>query len=188
MYGRENMAVVQPTKAVSATRKTLNGSTKNCSFPNSKGPSTITRRVSATLARKVPKLSATLTSGARRWAPTSAKIRLPARGMPRSNASSMSFLFELFEMLQIKAVELLADLEKEHAEDHRTDEYIQRDAEFDDHGHAVRGASRGKEQPVLHGEKSDNLRDRLAPGDHHQKRKHHHGQGDAERAARDAGG
>ena len=31
MYGREKIDVVKPTKAVSATRNTLNGSTKNCS-------------------------------------------------------------------------------------------------------------------------------------------------------------
>ena len=29
MYGREKIDVVKPTKAVSATRNTLNGSTKN---------------------------------------------------------------------------------------------------------------------------------------------------------------
>ena len=69
MYGREKIAVVKPTKAVSATRKTLNGSTKNCRSRTSSGPPTITRAVSATAAANVRKLTATLTAGASRRSP-----------------------------------------------------------------------------------------------------------------------
>ncbi len=43
MYGRENIAVVIATKAVSATRNTLSESTKNCSFRSVSGPSAMMR-------------------------------------------------------------------------------------------------------------------------------------------------
>src|SRR5438445_1456525 len=151
------MDVVQPTNAVSATRKTLKGSTKNCSCPISKGPSMMTRRVNVQLARKVPRPKATLASGAQPRAPKTASTRQPVRGIPRSNHSSISFLFEFFQMLQIQAVELLANLEEEHAENQRPHQDIQGDAKLHDHGHAMGRADSSKEQPVLHRQKPDDL-------------------------------
>ena len=46
MYGREKIAVVRPTKAVSVTRKTFSGSMKNSSFQANSGPSAMTVAVS----------------------------------------------------------------------------------------------------------------------------------------------
>jgi hypothetical protein len=90
MYGREKMAVVKPTKAVSATRKTLKGSTKNCRSSTSSGPPTTTRAVSATAAANVRKLTATLTVGASRRSPMSASSAAPASGKPRTARISIT--------------------------------------------------------------------------------------------------
>ena len=87
-------------------------------------------------------------------------------------------------MPQVKAVELLADLEEEHTKDQHADQHAERDAELDDHRHAVGRARRGEEEPILHREKADHLRNRLAPRDHHQKRQHDARQRDAEGRAR----
>ena len=91
MYGREKIAVVNPTNAVSATRKTLNESTKNCRPSTSCGPSTITRAVSATAAANVRKLTATLTVGAARRSPMTARSAAPASGKPRTARISITY-------------------------------------------------------------------------------------------------
>ena len=93
-------------------------------------------------------------------------------------------LFQLLHVLQVEAVELLADLEEEHAEDEHRDQHVERDAELDDHRHAVSRAGRREEQAVFHRQEADHLRDRLAPRDHHQERQHHARQRDAQRRAR----
>src|SRR5215470_8845337 len=62
-------------------------------------------------------------------------LRSASPRAPRSLA-----LLQLLEMFQIETVELLADLEKEHAEDQHGDQYVERDAELDHHRHAVSGA------------------------------------------------
>src|SRR2546428_3719985 len=175
MYGREKIAVVKPTNAVSATRNTLKESTKKSLPATSIGPSLITRTVSAIDASHVRRLTATLTRDAQaRW-PTAASSSAPASG--KTSTAMVSIirslgLFELFEMLQVEAVELLADLEEEHTEDQHADQHIERDAQLDDHRHAVGRAGRGEEKAVFHRQEADHLRDRLAPRDHHQERQH----------------
>src|ERR1039458_9425413 len=64
-------------------------------------------------------------------------------------------LLERLEMMQIKTVEPLADLEQENAEDKHCDQDIQRNPELDDHRHAVGGAHGPEEKAVLHREKAD---------------------------------
>src|ERR1017187_2378111 len=64
-------------------------------------------------------------------------------------------LLERLEMMQIKPVEPLADLEQENAEDTHCDQDIQRNPELDDHRHAVGGAHGPEEKAVLHREKAD---------------------------------
>ena len=74
-------------------------------------------------------------------------------------------------MVDVETVEGLAQLEEEDAEDEGAHQYVQRDAQLHHHRHAVGGAGGGEEQPVLQGQKADDLRHRLAPGDHHQQAK-----------------
>src|SRR6185369_5032586 len=138
MYGRENTAVVRPTKAVSVTRNTFSGSMKNSSLKANIGPPEITRAVRAHAARKVPKLNATLMSRATsRW-PNSASTTPPASGQPRTREkTSIRLVFEFFQVANVQAVELFADLEHEHAQDEHPDQDVQRDAQFDHHRHAV---------------------------------------------------
>src|SRR6476620_6161350 len=126
-----------PTNAVSATRKTLNGSTRNWLRTTSSGPLPITRTVSAVAARNVHTLATTLTSGAKGRCPTNASTAAPATGNARTSSTSIT-VFQLLEVLEVEAVELLADLEEEDPEDQHEDEDVQRDAELDDHRHAVR--------------------------------------------------
>jgi hypothetical protein len=57
----ENSDVVKPTNAVSATKNTLKGSTKNKRSSTSNGPLEITRTVSATAERNVARQTITLT-------------------------------------------------------------------------------------------------------------------------------
>jgi hypothetical protein len=61
----------------------------------------------------------------------------------------------------VEAVELVADLEEEHAEDDDADQHVEGDAQLDHHRHAVGGAGGGEEQAVLHGEEADHLGNRL---------------------------
>src|SRR5882724_4710696 len=117
IYGRENSDVVRLTNAVSVTRKTLKGSMKNCSCAAVKLPSPMTRAVSAHDAAKVPRLNNALASGAQRRAPKNASVSAPRSGMASSaRNSTLLVLLERFQMMQVQAVELLADLEEEHAE------------------------------------------------------------------------
>src|SRR5258708_11380437 len=127
MYGCEKIAVVKPTNAVSATRNTLNGSTKKSLPATSSGPVEITRTVSAPAASSVRPQAITLTIGASSRSPITASRSAPASGMPRTARISimrrarlfpfpLGFL-QLLEMLEIEAVELFPGLEKEHAPD-----------------------------------------------------------------------
>src|ERR1017187_1269319 len=116
------MAVVRPTKAVSATRKTLNASTKNWSWKTRMGPWRSTRRTSSAAATSVEELTATLSSGALRRAPKRASNTNPRRGKPSTASSSKSILLEVFHVAQIEAPELLADLKEEKAENEDADQ------------------------------------------------------------------
>src|SRR4029453_15905194 len=188
MYCRENSEVVKPTNAVSATRNTLNGSTKNSLSIAMNGPSPMTRNVRAAAATSVPKLATTLTSAAKRRCPTTASTVAPMSGRPRTARISFTrvgslVLLELLEMLQVEAVELLADLEEEHTENQHGDQDVERDAELDDHRHPVGRAGRREEETVFHRQEADHLRNRLAARDHHQERKHHARKRNAQRRA-----
>ena len=173
---------------------------KNCSCATSRCHSLTTRAVSAQAAMKVTRLTATFSSGAQRRAPKHAEepaapaerdcpgagtipcySRLPEAG------ERLAFL-ERLEMMQIEAVELLADLEEEDAEDQHRDEHIERDAKLDDHRHAVGGAHGAEEQSVLHRQEAHHLRHRLAPRDHGDEGEQDHGHGDADGVARGGAG
>src|SRR5439155_13845247 len=185
IYGREKSAVVKATKAVSATRNTLNGSTKNCSSSATIGPSAITRLVSSAAAPKVTRLIMALASGAQRLCPTRASSTAPATGITSTSAISKSVLLQLFHMLDVEAVELLADMEEEDAEDERAHQHVQRHAQFDHQRHPVGGARGGEKQAVLHGEETDHLRHRFPAHDHHEEGKQDARQRDSQSRARD---
>src|SRR5437899_5256354 len=135
------------------------------------GPLSTICAVSTQAARKVPRLKATLTSRAlSRW-PTSARTKPPANGVARRKANaSISVFLQLFEVANVQAVELFANLEHEHAQDQHANQHIQRDAELDHHRHAIGRRCGSKEQAVLHCEEADDLRNRLCARDHHQER------------------
>src|SRR5690349_16667343 len=163
MYGREKIAVVKATNAVSATRNTFSGSRKNSPCQASTGPSAMTRAVSAPAPSSVAKLKATFRSRAKpRW-PMPARSAAPASGeaSKRRRASMRSVVLQALQVADVQAVELLADLEQEHAEDQDADQHVERDAELHDHRHAVGRRDRREEEPVLHGEEADDLRHRL---------------------------
>src|SRR5712675_2153511 len=186
MEGRENSAVVKPTKAVSATRNTLNGSTKNCSLSKSAstttstldgsatnccpsqmiGPPEMTRAVRSVAAKKVAKLMVAFSSGAQPRCPVRASSSAPRSGRPRTIAISTLVFLQLFHMPDIEAVETLADMEEEDAENEGADQHVERHAELHHQRHAVSGAGGGEEKPVLHREKPDDLRHRLLAHDH----------------------
>src|SRR5215472_16032564 len=116
------MAVVRPTSAVNVTRKTLKGSIKNCSRAKVRLPAPITRAVRAQADRNVTRLKAILSCGAKRFAPSTASTAAPASGLAMSSRNSMllappggGVLAQGLEVMEIQAVELLADLEKEDA-------------------------------------------------------------------------
>src|SRR6516164_2203636 len=163
------MAVVRPTSAVSVTRKTLKGSMKNCSRAKLRLPAPITCTVRAQAARNVTRLKATLSSGAKRRAPKIASTAAPASGLPMSSRNSMllaplgdGVLAQGFEMMEIQAVELLADLEKEDAEHQHRDQHVECHAELHYHRHAVGGTHRAEEKTVLHRQEPHHLRHGLA--------------------------
>ncbi|CAJ6271007.1 Uncharacterised protein [Burkholderia pseudomallei] len=87
MYGFENSDVVQPTNAVSATRNTLNGSTKKSAPTAYIGPCATVRAASASAAAHVRKLKPTFSARATCWRRTSARHPPAASGRP-SNAGS----------------------------------------------------------------------------------------------------
>src|SRR5262245_43976411 len=136
MYGREKIAVVIPTNAVSATRNTLKASTKNCPRSASCGPSKITVTASAAAAANVQAVTAMFTSGATGRCPTSASAIAPASGRTSRRTISIT-VFLPVEMLEVEVVELLADLEEEDTEDQDANQHIERNAELDDHRHAI---------------------------------------------------
>src|SRR3990172_374458 len=168
IYGRENSAVVKPTNAVSATKNTLNGSTKNCSSSATIGPSATTFAVSNAAAHKVAKLISAFSSGAQRLWPTSASSAPPNSGTPRTSAISNSILLQLFHMPDVEAVELLADMEKENAENEGPDQHVERHPQFDHQRHAVGRAGGGEKRAVLHRQEADHLRHRFSAHDHRQ--------------------
>src|SRR5512139_2292154 len=115
----------------------------------------MTCTVSAQAARKLPRLKATLMSRALSWWPTSASTAPPTRGQASRKArafssASTSVFLQLFEVADVQAVELLADLEHEHAQDEHADQHVERDAQLHDHGHAVGGRGGGEEEAVFH--------------------------------------
>src|SRR5438034_1914031 len=149
------------------------------------GPPAMTCTVSTQAAMKVKKLNTTLSSIAQLRCPNAASTRLPASGIPRTKSSvSNSVFLEFFQVADVEAVEALADLEEEHAEDQHADQHVERDPELDHHRHAIRSARCREEQSVLHRQEADHLRDRLPSRDHHQKRQHDAGHCDAQRRAR----
>jgi len=76
-----------------------------------------------------------------------------------------------------------SNLEEEDAQHEDADQHIQRDAELDHQRHAVGGAGSGKEQAVFHRQEADHLRNRIAPGDHHQESEQHAGHRNPQRRA-----
>src|SRR3990172_4741016 len=108
MYGRENSEVVNATKAVSATRNTLNWSMKNCSLNATCGPESITRIVKATEARKVQPLIIELSSAAQEREPNTASMPPPNSGMSNSAINCRSIILELLHVRDVQAVEGLA--------------------------------------------------------------------------------
>src|SRR5579863_5898509 len=96
---------------------------------------------------RVARLKATFSSGAKRRPPTTASVAAPTSGVPSSSRNSMLFpppgggVFpKRLEVMEIQAVELLADLEEEDAEHQHRDQHIEGDAKLDHHRHAVGGA------------------------------------------------
>src|SRR5688500_9646768 len=150
MYGREMRPAVSPPKAASAIRTTLTGSMTNCSRPRSTLPPAVPPAVSAPAATNVPALSTTLSSGAQRRPPTTASSNAPVSGVASSSTSSISPFPQRLEVVQIQAVELLADLEEEHTQHQHRDQDVERDAKLDHHRHPVGRAHRAEEQAVLH--------------------------------------
>src|SRR3954466_3538474 len=140
---------------------------KNCSSASLKLPSPITRAASAAAAISVARLNAVFASGAYGRSPSTAAHAAAASGIASTTISStLLLLLQRLEVMQIEAVELLADLKEKHSEHEHRDEDVERDPELDDHRHAVSRAHRAEEQPVLHGQEPDDLRHRLAARDH----------------------
>src|SRR6202007_2025477 len=109
-------------------------------------------------AAKVARLNATLTSRAAGRCPTSASTTPPSSGKASTSVSTgISLVLQLFEVADVQAVELLADLEHEHAQDQHADQHVERDAEFHHHRHAVGGRGGGEEQAVSHRQESEHL-------------------------------
>src|ERR1700756_4399320 len=116
----------------------------------------------------VRKLNPTLSAGATWCWPTSARQPPASSGIPKTSSSiQASVIFEFFEVVDVETVELLADLEHEHAEYQDADQYVEPDAEFDDHRHAVGRCHRREKQAVFHRQETNHLGDRLRARDHH---------------------
>src|SRR5688572_33497119 len=132
-------------------------------------PALMTRAVSTQAAMKVARLTNALASGAQRRAPNTASRIAPVSGMASSRTiPTLLVLPQILEMVQVEAVELLADLEEEHPQHQHRDQDVERHAELDDHRHAVSRTHRAEEQAVLHRQESDHLRHGLAARDHGQ--------------------
>src|SRR5260370_9148357 len=188
MEGRENAAVVKPTNAVRATRKTLKESTKNCSCTARMGPSLMTRTPRNALATRVARLMPTFNSAAKRRAPSSASNTEPRNGSPKTSMiSTSSVLLQRFEVMQIEAVKLLTNLEEKDAQNEHANQNVKGDSQLDHHRHSIGRAGCSKNQPMLLAEKPNDLGNRLAARDHHQKCKQYHGKRDAKSVPRDGG-
>src|SRR2546426_8007940 len=105
MYGREKIAVVKPTNAVSATRNTLKESIKKSLPATSSGPSVMTRTVSAIDASQVRRLTATLTRDAQARSPIAASSSAPASG--KTSTARVSII----RLLALTARSLAASLD-----------------------------------------------------------------------------
>src|SRR5512139_3081509 len=149
---------------------------KNCSWKATCGPAATTSTASSTEATKVPKLISELSSAAQLREPNTASSTPPSSGTSSSAMSCTSIILQLLHVGDVQAVEGLADLKEEDAEDEGSHQHVQRDA--------LRGAGRCEEQAVLQRQEGDHLRHGLAPGQHHQQRQQHAGQRDADQAAR----
>ena len=77
------------------------------------------------------------------------------------------FAAELVERAHVHGVEALADAKHEHTEHDEGDQDRERDQNLDHQRHAF-GAGRGQHQAVFQRHEADDLRHRVAPGDHHQ--------------------
>src|SRR5471032_2008419 len=189
MYGLEKIDVVRPTKAVSATRNTLSGSTKKSLSSAKNGPCATVCAASSMAAAKVRELNPTLRFGAKWCCPPSARHPPATSGMPRTSSRTQALvIFEFFEVANVQTIELLANLEHEDAQDQDAHQHVQPDAELDDHRHAIGGGGGGKEQSVFHRQEADHLRYRLRARNHHHERQQHTGERNAKRAARDRRG
>src|SRR5262249_44737307 len=110
-----------------------------------------------------------------------------SRHVPCPGGSCSAFP-ELLEVVDVETLESLADVEEKHAENQRADEDVEQYSELYHHRHAI-GRGRGsEEETVLHGEKADHLRHRLAPRDHHEEREQDACRGDSQRALGDRAG
>src|SRR5256885_926332 len=125
------------------------------------GPPEMTRAVSRVAAKKVAKLIAAFSSGAQPRCPVRASSSAPRSGRHRTIAISTLVFLQLFHVPDVQAVEALADMEEEDAEDERADQHVERNAQLHHERHAVSGAGGGEEKPVFHRQKADDLRHRL---------------------------
>src|ERR1700688_1458502 len=124
---------------------------KNCSRATNRLPCATILDVSAHAARNVISERPTLASGAHRRPPKTPSVNAPSSGVPKRMTNSMLLvLLEGFEVLQIQAVELFANLEKEHTENQHRHQHIERNPQLNNHRHTISGAHRAKEQPILH--------------------------------------
>src|SRR5258707_10142722 len=90
----------------------------------------MTRAVSSVVAKKVAKLMVAFSSGAQpRW-PVSASSSAPRSGRPRTIAISTLVFLQSFHMPDVEAVETLADMEEEDAEDERAVQHVERHAQL----------------------------------------------------------
>src|SRR6266581_5607097 len=108
----------------------------------------MTRAVSRVAAKKVAKLIVAFSSGAQpRW-PVRASNSAPRSGRPRTIAISTLVFLQLFHMPDVEAVEALADMEEEDAEDERADQHVERHAQLHHERHPIGRAGGGEEEPV----------------------------------------
>src|SRR6266850_364211 len=165
---------------LAAVRYTLTSSTVAsvaASMATHRMPMLLVRRARSMAAAKVRKLNPTLRCRATGRCPTSARHPPASSGIPKTSSSTQaSVIFEFLKVMNVQTVELLADLEHEHAQDQDAHKHIESDAEFDDHRHAVRRRGSSKKQSVFHRQEADHLRYRLRARDHHHERQQHTGE------------
>src|SRR5918995_6328906 len=81
--------------------------------------------------------------------------------------SSFGFAPDMFEGLDIDAVEAFADTEYKHGKYKKRDEHRESDTDLDDERHAAR-AGGSENQAIFQRHEANDLGDRIAPRDHHQ--------------------